>query len=487
MERATALLRILSDDQIDRLHQAALEVLSDVGVHLPHEETLDRFEAAGGQVDRDAQRVRIPPALVERSVASAGKQFTLYGRDRTKRAEFGVGRRNYNSIAGEALWIDDATGQRRYATLADVAVAARVGDALEHINMVGAMADPHELPESWRVVAVAAEQLRNTTKPIHFWFHDRPSARYVLDLFAAVAGGEDQARQYPLGYPFLEPISPLRFPRNGVDLIYETARLDLPVALGPMAQTGMSAPGTLAGTIVQEHAELLAGVCVVQLVKEGLAVLYGGIPHAFDMATTQLIFCGPEQAIMAVAMTQLGKRLGFPVYINVGLTDSKLVDAQAGMEAGMTLAWGAAAGADIFGHMGICGVDQATSLDTLMMQHEVISFVERMMGGVEISDEAIGLDVIRDVGPGGTYINRMHTAEHFRKELWFPKLLDRQYYDAWNDAGRSDMAERCRAMKEDILVNHRPEPLTADQERDVAEVVEKAKRDLGGELEEART
>lgn len=116
----------------------------------------------------------------------------------------------------------------------------------------------------------------------------------------------------------------------------------------------------ISGAMAQENAEILAGVCVTQIIKEGMPVCYGGICHAFDMVTTQMIFSGPEQAIFGVAMTQMGKYYRLPVYINVGLTDSKQPDAQAGLEIGITLALGISAGADIFGHMGICGVGQAT-------------------------------------------------------------------------------------------------------------------------------
>jgi len=181
---------------------------------------------------------------------------------------------------------------------------------------------------------------------------------------------------------------------------------------------------------------------------------------------------------MAVAMTQMGKRLGFPVYINVGLTDSKCVDAQAGLEAGITLAYGAAAGADIFGHFGICGVDQATSLDMLILQHEIIEFVERMMRGIEISDETLGLDVIEQVGSGGSFVAENHTARHFRNELWFPRLLDRRYYDAWRNSGRSRMAGRCRRLKEEILANHEPAPLPDGVEQNLQAVLAEARRAL---------
>ena len=159
------------------------------------------------------QRVQIPESVVMRYLETAGKSFTIYGRDRSKKAEFGFGRRNYNSSAGQALWVD-GDGRRRYPTLDDVRTAARLADGLPRINIVGAMADPHELPVESRAVVVAAELLKNTTKPITFWFHDRASARFMLELFTIVSGSEAEAAEYPLAYPFLEPISPLRFPAS---------------------------------------------------------------------------------------------------------------------------------------------------------------------------------------------------------------------------------------------------------------------------------
>lgn len=471
-------LTVLSGDSIRKLHEASLEILNSVGVHLPHEQALDLFRDAGAQVDGEKQHVRIPEPVVSRALEACGKQFTIYGRDRSRTAEFGVGKRNYNTTAGEAYWVDDDSGDRRYAALADVVTAARFSDALPRINIVGAMSDPKELPPEYRCVFVAAELLKNTTKPITFWFHDRASARFVLHLFEIVAGSAEEAKAYPFAFPFLEPISPLRFPHDAVDLLFETCKVPLPVPIGPMAQTGSTAPGTLAGTLAQENAEILAGLCLVQLIRPGTPVCYGGIPHAFDMRTTQLIFAGPEQALMAVAMTQIGKFYDLPVYINVGLTDSKLADAQAGLEAGITLAWGAMAGADIFGHLGICGVDQGTSLSILAMQHEIIGYVERLLQGIAIDDEKLGIDVIRNVGPGGNFLAETHTVENFRRELWFPELLDRDYFETWAYGGCKTMRRRCYELKDTILREHQPEPLPDDILRDVDRLLEDAKRHL---------
>ncbi len=470
---------LLSPEQIAAVRTASLEILERVGVVVPHEETLRRFADAGATVHFEAQRVHIPAELVDRSVASAGKRFAIYGRDVTKVAEFGVGKRNYNSIAGEALWVDAPGAERRYCTLGDVATAARFGDALPGITIAGAMSDPHELPVSWRCVAVMAEMLRNTTKPLTFWYHDRASAAYLNELMVAVRGSEQAAQEQPLCYPFLEPISPLRFPRLGIDLLYETARLNLPVPIGPMAQMGLSAPATIAGTLAQENAEILAGICITQLIRPGMPVCYGGICHAFDMKTTQLIFSGPEQALFGVAMTEIGKSYGLPVYINVGLTDSKRPDAQAGLEAGVTLMLGAAAGADIYGHLGISGVDQASSIEMLLLQHETISYVESVLRDLDFGPAALAVDELAEVGPGGSFLDRVHTARNFRKSLWFPQLLDRAYYDGWRVVDAPSMEERCVWRREELAA-HQPEPIAPDLDRELTRIVDAAKRHLGG-------
>lgn len=471
-------VEVLGAGNVSRIDRAAREILERTGVWVPHDQMLDLFADAGAGVDRVGGRVRIPSQLVDECLDSAVKTFTIYGRDRSRSAAFGVGQRNYNSVAGEAHWVD-RNGTRRFATLDDVVEAAKLGDVLPRINIVGAMSDPHEINPAYRCVEVAAAQLRTTTKPITFWFHDRAGARFVMELFAAVVGSSEELTRYPPAYPFLEPISPLRFNTNGIDLLFETAKVPLPVPIGPMAQTGMSAPATLAGTVAQETAEILAGLCVVQLIRPGTPVCLGGIPHAFDMRTTQLIFSGPEQGLMAVAMTEMGKHYGLPVYINVGLTDSKCVDAQAGLEAGTTLLMGALAGADIFGHLGIAGVDQASCLEMLVFQHEVIEFVERIARSFTVDDEKLALDVIDSVGPGGTFIDQEHTVDHYRSEIWMPQLLDRQYWQPWVDAGRPDTVTRARKRLDELLASYRPPPLDDTVARDVEKVLADARRHLG--------
>src|SRR5208337_4051128 len=286
---------LLIQDQIHWIHEASLTILERVGVEVPHTEVLARFADSGARVDLKTKRVRIPADLVSRSLQQAGKQFTLYGRDLSRRAAFGQGKRVYNSTGGQAFWVDSAGGERRQATLSDVTTAASFCDGLKYIHMVGAMADPPELPGRYGPVEVMATLIKNTTKPILFWINHRGVAKYVVEMLIALRGDEERAAQFPICFPFLEPISPLRFPFDGIDQLFETSRLNMPTPVGPMAQLGLSAPASIAGTMAQENAEILAGICVTQLIRPGMPVMYGGICHAFDMATTQLILSGPEQ------------------------------------------------------------------------------------------------------------------------------------------------------------------------------------------------
>jgi trimethylamine---corrinoid protein Co-methyltransferase len=471
------LVSLLPDDQLGRIEEAALRILERTGVQIPHPEALKLFAEAGAQVD-DAQRVRIPRELARRSIASCGKQWTIYGRDRDRTAAFGVGQRNYNTTPGNALWIDEETGERRYPVLADAALGARFVDALQNVNIAGPMATPHELPAAYACVAVTAEALKNTTKPIHIWWHDRPSARFVMEALAAVSGGEEQARSHPLTFLSFEPISPLRFPFHGIDLQFETRRFNLPVCIGPMVQAGMSGPVTLAGTVALETAELLAAICITQLICPGAPVRWGGIAHAFDMRTTQMVFGGPEQILISLAMLQMGKRFGLPVNVNVGMTDSKCVDAQAGLECAATLLPLAMAGADGFGDFGISGVDQGASLDMAVLQDELAGYVERVMQGIDFDSDALAEELIERVGPGGTFIDLPETAARFRREFWFPRLLDRQYYEAWFSEGRSTLGDLCAARRRELLQSHTPSPLDDTTSRELDRIVASAARHL---------
>lgn len=475
-----ASLEILSSVTIQRIHDGSLRILRDVGVELPHGEVLDALAGAGADIDRARQIARMPEQLVEDALEQAGGQYVLHGRDPEKVARFGYGDFVLVSSPGQFAWVDEDGAQRRDPAQEDARAGILVGDALEHIDIVGAMAVALDIPAEYRDVWMAAQLVKGTDKPTHVWVANGESLAYILRIYETVRGGRKAHRELPMIAGFIEPISPLRFPKTGLEILVSCARYGLPLLFGPMVQAGATGPTTLAGTLALENAEILAGIVVAQTLGPGVPTCYGGIPHIMDMRSSQISFGSPEQGLMAVAMAHMARHYGLPSYVNVGLSDSKCVDAQSGLERGMTLLMGALAGADTFGHMGILGADQAGSLQQLIIDDRMAAYVKRILEGFIVNEESLALDVIQQVGIGGNFLGEDHTHKHFRQELWFPLAFDRRRWDEWWCDGAPSMADWAMDRKVEILANHEPVPIETDLVREIDDVVAAARGDLMG-------
>jgi len=471
-------LSVLTNDEIDQVHQSSLDVLEDLGIHLPHKDVLEALADAGARVDMEKKTARIPNHLVTEALQKSDKQYIIYGRDRSRCARFGYGDFVLVSTAGQFSWLDTDGPNRREPGSEDLKNAIAVGDALAHIDIVGGMAMPLDIPTAGRDVYTAVQLVKGTKKPFHLWVADGTGLHYILEILEAVAGGKDQHRRKPMLAGFVEPISPLRFPHTGLEILIECARQGLPLCFGPMAQSGATAPATLAGTLVVENAEILAGITMAQILNPGNPVCYGGIPHIIDMRTTMISFGSPEQGLMAVAMTQIAKHYGLPVYVNVGIGDSKRVDAQTGLERGMTLLMGALAGADTFGHMGICGADQAASLEQLIVDDRMAAYVKRVLRNFAVNEDTLAVEVIKRAGIGGNYLADEHTLQNYRNELWVPEGFDRRSWDQWWADGAPSMADWARMRKQSILTEHKTEPLDPKLARELDRIYEVAARQL---------
>ena len=471
---------VLTENEIRAIHANTMRILRDTGVMVHHAEALELLRQAGADVQQDRKIARLPEDLVMDSIERAGKKYILYGRDPERMARFGYGDFVLMSSPGQYSWIDTDSGWRRPATIRDADQAIRLGDALGNITVVGSMAQPEGVSEAWRDVFLTAELVKGTGKPTRCWIKNGQTARYILEIYRTVAGGEKALRDKPMIEAFLEPISPLQLPADGLDIVRELARAGQPVSIGPMAMTSGTAPATLAGTLSQENAEILAGLVVTQLFAPGTPITYGGIPHIMDPRTSICSFGSPEQGLMAVAMVQMARHYGLPVYVNVGLTDAKVPDAQAGAEKSTSLLMAALAGADTFGHCGICGTDHAGSLVWLCLDDELMEYVRRITRGFAVDAETLAADVIRQVGPGGNFLAEEHTIRHFRHELWpAGPVWTRQSWDGWVEGGSSSMGDRIRERVRQILDTHEPEPLEAGLAKEVDAIVKAAERELG--------
>jgi trimethylamine--corrinoid protein Co-methyltransferase len=469
---------ILSQEDIERIHRSTLQVLSRVGVRVYHDEVLARMAEAGAKVDKDDCTVKIDENLLMDSVQKAGKSYTLYGRDGGRTARIGLGDVVTISSPGQYSWVDPIQKTRRPPTSQDTRKAILVGDALDHIDIVGAMTQPVDIPTPIRDIWLTAELVKHSRKPTRCWITDGTAARYILEIYRTVAGGEAALRAKPQIEAFIEPISPLKMPRAGMEILLEFTRLGLPVSYGPMVQAGATGPVTLAGTMVQQNAESLAAIVITQVLRPGTPVMHGGLCHVMDMRTGSISFASPEQGLMAVAMVQVAKSYGLPVYINTGLADSIPVDAQSGLEKGMTFLLGALAGGDLVAHLGIAGADQGASLPQLVVDNEMVAYVKRILRGFKVDGMTLAVEVIEEVGHDGNYLTHPHTLSHFREELWSSAMWERRPWDTWLQKGGSSMAERAAHRVQEILETHRPEPIDESLAREIDNIVESAKRHL---------
>ncbi|NIM93776.1 MAG: hypothetical protein GTO18_08710 [Anaerolineales bacterium] len=474
-------LGFLSDEEISEMHDTSMRILERIGLKVMSEEVLAAMGGvAGVSVDSDSQVMTFSEEVVMQCVDLAPKIFSVYGSDRSQKITYGEEGFVCQAIPGEAHWVEPKPRTRREGTWADFEKSVVVADYLPNIDIVGAMIQPSEVPVEVRDVHLYAELFKRTKKTVRSWVYDRASARFIIEMARVLSGGADELRTYPIIEFGFEPVSPLQLPGNALETAIEFAKAGIPITLGPMPQAMATGPVTLAGSVTQGNAEALGTLVILQSIAPGTPVIYYSAPHIMDPRTAGLVFSSPEQGLMGVAVTQIGKHYGLPVGINVGLTDAKVPDAQAGIEKGTTMIMGALAGADIFGAMGIAGMDQGLSIPQLIIDDEIIGFVKRILRGMRVDEEALAYDVVEQVGIGGTFLTEDHTLTHWREEFWIPQLCDRYLWEPWVEAGGTTMLDRAVDRQDKILSEHTLEWLDEDLQIELDRIVKAAEEEILG-------
>ncbi len=452
--------RLFSDSQLHEVHQAALEVLWTVGGRIYDPGSLDMLHVAGCPVD-DGNRVRIPAALVEDCLATVPPRIVLHRRD-GQPALYLEERNTYFGTGSDLLNIIDLeTGKRRPTRLRDVEEMALVADALPNIDFIMSMSLGAELPQALADRYNYRAMVTHSTKPIVYTAWDLQGARDIIAMAEAVAGGEEALAQAPTLLAYLEPSSPLKHSETALQKLLFLASKNMPYVYAPGALMGASAPATIAGGLAQCTAEQLTGLVLGQLQRRGSPFLWGSSCAPLDMRTMVNAYVAPEDFLHNAAMAELAHRLyHLPVWGFGGCSDSKLPDMQAAAEGALWCAMAAFAGNNLVHDCGYLESGLSGSFEMLLAADETIGLCRRFMAGFELSPAALALDVIRQVGPGGSFLDTEHTAQHFR-QFWRPRWFDRQNFAGWEAAGSTSCEERMRAAVRRILAEHRVEPLPA--------------------------
>ena len=464
----TPRFRKLSDDQIERLHHASLEILDRTGVCLYDQECLDLLRKAG--VKAEENRVRIPPGLVEWALSVAPKRVVLC--DRNGNRVMPLERNNVFFGPGSDCPSvhDHRTGQRRRGTLQDVVDASRVCDALPNIDFLMSFCIASDVESRVSDRYQMRAMLMNSVKPILFVTTEFEGTVDAIDMAEAVAGGAENLRRNPHCALYINVTSSLRHNEEALRKLMFMAERGLPTTYTPVVLRGASGPVTGAGAIALANAGELAGLVLAQLKRQGTPViLTGGVNDMLDMRSMVDSYGAPENRVTLVEMAH---SYGLPIFGLAGCSDSKIPDEQAAAEAAFSLILEALSGAQMMHDVGYLEGGMCNSLEQLVMCDEMINYVKRFMTGLEINEETLALDVIDQVGPLGDFLGTEHTRRHYRED-WYPKLFDRQNYESWMASGAKTLRQRACDRLEKILKTHVPEPLPPDVQSTLDAIVDR--------------
>ncbi len=442
----------LSAEEVQKIHDATISVLADVGFEVHEPEVLELYRRLDTSVDSDRCVVRMKERVVMDLLDTAPAKVTLYGRRPGADLELGAGN-VYCGTGGTALNVlDYDTGQRRPASLQDLVDVIRITDRLEYVDFMLLPTYPNELPVEVVDVNRFFAGLCHTTKHVMGGVFTSEGIRDVIAMAERVAGSPEALRERPFISIITCGISPLRLDRKYGAFMTQVARAGIPVAVPAEPLSGATAPVTLAGTLVVQNCDALINVMTTQLVNAGAPVIYGCVASSADMRDLKYLGGPVESGLINAATAQLARYYGIPYYSTAGISDAKTLDTQCGYESAISNLLVALAGGEfIHDAAGLMEFTLTVSNEKLVIDNELLGMVQRALKGIRVDDDTLALDAIKAAGPGGNFVSARHTRKHMRHEHYVPTLSDREPREAWESAGGKTIAERAHEVVKDIL------------------------------------
>jgi trimethylamine--corrinoid protein Co-methyltransferase len=449
--------------------------LDDIGVEMQDPQGRQLLLDAGAR-ESDG-RVKIPERLVDAAIASAPSRILMHDRLGNLVMPLELGKVFFGAGSDTTFTLDLETGERRRALASDAQDISRLINGLENLDFTMSMANPSDVPPDDLYIHAFVGMLRGTRKPMVYTAKDRRDMVDIYRIAAAVAGGEAELRERPFLLQYAEPISPLLIPEESLQKLIFCAEKGIPACYVPSPNTGGGGPITLAGAVALGNAESLLGLIVSQLIRPGTPYLYGMNTAALDMKSTIVSYGAPEWSLGMAAWTDLAHYYNLPVWGYAGATDSKVVDAQAGAEASLSILSAYLTRCTLVHDVGYIEYGSTSSMEMLVIADEIIDWVRYVMGGVRVDDETLALDAIRGVKPGGGFLTDNHTLKKWRWAQWMPDVIDRKRYDTWVKDGSKDMFQRANARAREILAEAEPVPLPEEAEAAIRDVLEHREQD----------
>jgi trimethylamine--corrinoid protein Co-methyltransferase len=447
----------LTDQEIETIHQKALDILEQVGIGYEDDlEALEMLDKAGCQIDPQARKIFMPRGLVIKMVNKAPGEFTLYSRD--GKNDLFIGKdRVYAGTGGTTVHIFDIeTGKVRGTLLRDQYSITKLVDTLDNIHFYQSAVAPLDIPGERYDPNILFAAMMGTTKHIMFGCNSCSGIKEAFKIASMVVGGDEALRAKPVfSSTACVIISPLKFCSQSVANMQQTARLGIPATITTAPMSGSTSPMTMAGTLLQSHAEELAGITIHQLTAPGGAVLYGALPARADMKTMGYRGGAIECGMMQAAQHQLSQRIDIPNYASSGLSDSKIPDAQAGWEKAFSTLLAVMGGNNYIHHAaGMLESMNAVAYEQYIIDDEIIGASCKLLKGICVDEEHLAFDAIKQTGPGGHYLMSPHTLKHLRSEYFEGSGISHTgSRNDWEEGGCQDTWQRANEMAKSVIYN----------------------------------
>ena len=422
----------LGPEDRKKIDQAGRHIMKKIGIRVHDADVLDMLKGAGANVNAEKEIVRFDEDWLDERLGQAPSSFVLYSRDGNNDIPLGEGKVNFANGGRVFQILDLGTGGYRPTMLRDIIHTAQLVDKLKYIQFYIVACQAYDIgPEHYHLNDFY-HALNHTSKHVMGGCDNIEGAKQMWQLACIIAGSPDKLRDRPFVSVITNAISPLTIENKTLSIIRFCCENGIPVTCAPAPIAGATAPATLAGTLTQMHAESQSGVAIAQVFAPGAKVLYGAVPTVMDLRKVEFTIGSVEMAMMNAAAVQLAKRYKLPIYGSGGVTEAKRPDIQAGTEKTFSSLMTAMAGADLI-HLAAGMLDSGNSIsyEQYVIDNEIIGMIRRLLAGIKVDDDTIGLDVIEKVGPGGNYIMEEHTVDHMMEEFFYPELSVRSIFDVW--------------------------------------------------------
>jgi len=466
-------MELLSNEIVGRILDEAYQLMSSPGIKVQSAEARELLAAAGANVDKTNEIVKIPQKIVEQALETVPHIFHLYDRVGNPTVTYGGDAVHFDPGSSGVHMLDSETLEHKTSYTRDLINVVKIAEMLPQYDAQSTALVCNEIPKQigdlYRLYIV----LIYSNKPIVTGSFSIKTLDVMIEMLALLAGGREALKEKPQAVFDVCPSPPLIWSSFGAQNLIELARAGVPAEMVSMPLAGGAGPVTLLGSVVQHTAECLSGIAIHQLANPGSPIVWGGAPAIFDMRKGSTPFGAVETAMIDASYAQVGKTLGLPTHAYLGASDSKIVDAQAGLESGITALIGALAGINMISGAGMLDFLACQSIEKLVFDAEMIGMIKRLLGGMKVQTETLATAMFEGINFKGDFLKQRITRDLFAKEQFLPSnVIDRASVRAWQADGSLDTFERAKIRSTQLFATYKKPGMESEKQKEIQKIVD---------------